>query len=402
MDRNHLVAVFDNSLCLWRHGWTGRGVFGVALSLGLAACAGGSSTTDAENAFGSNGDNQGGSSGQGTSGTGGDSTAGSGGVGASGNNGGSGGTGGFAGSHTGGSGGSGGNGAGGSGVDTDGGTSGSGGGDTDGGTGGTGGSGGSGGGGSTFPPASDFGATGTFMTTSKDEGPMCTIFRPATLGEGGLVHPAIVWGNGTFNTPSNYTNLFNHFASHGFIVAAADTSNAGSGKEMLDCLGYLLDQNKASGSVYEGKVDVAHIAASGYSQGGAGTLEAGIDPRFAVTAPVSPFIVLSLGGYDTASVGKQVHPMFLISGSSDTVATPDTNQTPIFMQAKVPIVWGTHTGSTHFEVLDTGGAYKAPLTAWFRYKLMNDSAAADWFKTSPCTLCSTTGWMVQHNSMWMD
>ena len=29
---------------------------------------------------------------------------------------------------------------------------------------------------------------------------------------------------------------------------------------------------------------------------------------------VSPYIVVPLGGYDTTSVMKQVHPMFMISG----------------------------------------------------------------------------------------
>ena len=58
------------------------------------------------------------------------------------------------------------------------------------------------------------------------------------------------------------------------------------------------------------------------------------------------------------------------------------------MQAPVPIFWATHAGSTHFEVLSNGGAYAGPLTAWFRYKLMGDPAAKDWFEKPPCTLCS--------------
>jgi hypothetical protein len=73
---------------------------------------------------------------------------------------------------------------------------------------------------------------------------------------------------------------------------------------------------------------------------------------------------------------------------------------PGFQQAQVPIVWGTHPGSTHFEVLDTGGVYKAPLTAWFRARLMGDTKAAAWFEGAQCTLCTTPGWTVQHNVLW--
>jgi hypothetical protein len=268
-------------------------------------------------------------------------------------------------------------------------------------------SGGSSGGGagsySCFPAGSgtDFTSDGPLTATSADNTSVaCTIFQPTVLGSGGCLNPVIIWGNGTFNTPSNYTDLFNHFATHGFIVAAADTSNAGSGTEMLACLSYIISQNTTSGSPFEGHIDVNNIASSGYSQGGAGCLEAGIDPRFKVTAPVSPYIVIALGGYDTTSVMKQVHPMFLISGSADTVAVPSNNQEPIFMQAPVPIFWATHAGSTHFEVLNNGGAYEGPLTAWFRYKLMGDPNAEAWFEKPACDLCSASGWTVQTNSMW--
>jgi hypothetical protein len=258
-----------------------------------------------------------------------------------------------------------------------------------------------GGGGLCFPAVTDFTTDGPFTAMSGDVASVsCTIFRPTMLGAGGCLNPVIVWGNGTTNSPSSYTALFNHLATQGFIVAAADTSNAGSGKEMLACLQYMIDQNTAAGSPYMGHVDVDHIASSGYSQGGAGCLEAGEDPRFKVIAAVSPYIVISLGGYDTTSVMKQVHPIFMLSGSADSVAVPSNNQQPIFDMAAVPIFWATHAGSTHFEVLGSGGAYAGPLTAFFRYELMGDPAARDWFEKPPCTLCSATGWTVQTNSMW--
>jgi dienelactone hydrolase len=252
-----------------------------------------------------------------------------------------------------------------------------------------------------FPSVSDFTAAGPFAPTNTDVTSVaCTIFRPTTFAKAGCVHPVIVWGNGTFNTPSSYTDLFNHFASQGFIVAAADTSNSGSGTEMLACLQYVIDQNGMAGSDLAGHVDVMHIASSGYSQGGAGCLEAGLDPRFTAIAAVSPYIVIPLGGYDTTSVMKQIHPLFMISGDADTVAVPANNQQPIFDMAPVPIVWATHAGSTHFEVLGNGGAYAGPLTAWFRYKLMGDASARNVFEKPACTLCSTTGWTVQFNSLW--
>jgi hypothetical protein len=275
----------------------------------------------------------------------------------------------------------------------------------DGGAGDDGGGASTGGSASCFPAGSgtDFTSDGPLTPTSADNTTVsCTIFQPTVLGTNGCLNPVIVWGNGTFNTPSNYTDLFNHFASQGFIVAAADTSNAGSGQEMLACLSYIISQNTTSGSPFEGHIDVNHIASSGYSQGGAGALAAGEDKRFTTVLAVSPYVVISLGSYDPSTyAAAQIHPLFMISGSADTVAPANNNQQPIFMTAPVPIFWATHAGSTHFEVLSNGGAYAGPMTAWFRWKLMGDSNAEQWFENPPCDLCNASGWTVQTNSLWM-
>jgi hypothetical protein len=239
------------------------------------------------------------------------------------------------------------------------------------------------------------------MATSNDVASVqCTIFQPTVLGSGGCLNPVIVWGNGTTNTPSSYTALFNHFATQGFIVAAADTSNSGSGMEMLACLNYIIGQNTMSGP-FQGHIDVNNISSSGYSQGGAGALAAGEDPRFTNLLLVSPYVVISLGSYDPSTYAPaQIHPIFMISGGADTIAVPSNNQQPIFDTAPVPIFWATHAGSSHLEVLGSGGAYAGPMTAWFRWKLMGDPAAAQWFE-KPCDLCNATGWMVQTNAKWM-
>jgi hypothetical protein len=253
-----------------------------------------------------------------------------------------------------------------------------------------------------FPAGSgtDFTSDGPLTATSADVTSVsCTIYQPTQLGSSGCLNPVIVWGNGTFNTPASYDALFKHFASHGFIVAAADTSNSGSGMEMLACLTYILGQNM-SGSTLQGHVDVNHIASSGYSQGGAGSLAAGEDPRFTTDLAVSAYMS-ALGNYDPSMyAAKQIHPLFLISGSADTVATPSVNQQPIFNTAPVPIFWATHSGSTHLEVLGAGGVYAGPMTAWFRWKLMGDPNAEKWFEKPDCQLCSASGWMVQTNSKW--
>ena len=84
----------------------------------------------------------------------------------------------------------------------------------------------------TFPPVTDFGAAGPFAVTEDNATTIpslgtaaCTIYRPTTLGQGGVQHPIVIWVNGT-GTPTEivYEWLFKQWASHGFIVAARDNS----------------------------------------------------------------------------------------------------------------------------------------------------------------------------------
>src|SRR5262245_48160061 len=76
-----------------------------------------------------------------------------------------------------------------------------------------------------FPAVTSFSEPGPFEIVQHALAD-CTVHRPAVLGKNGVTHPVIIWGNGTFSVPVFYTGVLSHLASHGFIVAAANTSNA--------------------------------------------------------------------------------------------------------------------------------------------------------------------------------
>lgn len=258
----------------------------------------------------------------------------------------------------------------------------------------------------TFPAVSDFGAAGPFKTAKDDAttiaslGPAaCTVYRPATLGTGGLLHPVVIWGNGT-GTPTEivYEWLFDQWASHGFIVAAANTPNAGTGAEMLACLAWVEGQNTAAGSPYEGHVAVGRYGASGHSQGGGGAIMTGRDPRIVVTVP---FMAYTQGlGYDAGAGSEQHGPMLLMSGGADTIAPPPTNHQPVFEASNVPTFWGTLAGADHVTfALGGEKGYLAPSTAWLRLHLMCDESARPMFYGSSCTLCAEPSWTVQKKAI---
>lgn len=230
---------------------------------------------------------------------------------------------------------------------------------------------------------------------SEAGGDACTILRPAALGEDGLRHPVILWGNGTTATPVIYNAVLRHWASHGFIVAAANTTDAGTGSEMLGCLDWVTAQSEDAASPYADAVDLEHVGASGHSQGGGGALMAGQDPRLTVTAPLEPYTEQGFGGFDQASMSNQAGPMFLMSGELDAIAPPIPNQQRVFDAANVPVFWGTLAGADHVASAIGGiTGFRGPATAWFRHHLMCDDAAGALFY-EPCTLCDSAEWAVQ-------
>jgi len=251
---------------------------------------------------------------------------------------------------------------------------------------------------STFPAVTDFAAPGPF-DTMQETSPGCTVHRPTTLGGDGVRHPIIVWGNGTYANPGVYAAVLSHWASHGFVVGAANTTNAGSGTEMITCLDWIIAQDSQAGSPYEGNVDAQHVGASGHSQGGGGTLMAGRDQRMTLTAPLEPYIG-RLGGYQRSSIGEQSGPMFLMSGANDSIASPSANQQPIFDGTNVPVFWGTLAGADHLGSAtgDING-FRGPATAWFRLHLMQDESARSLFYGADCGLCSDSMWEVQKSDI---
>nr|WP_150304204.1 alpha/beta hydrolase [Pseudomonas saliphila] len=254
-----------------------------------------------------------------------------------------------------------------------------------------------GGGGGDFPSVSDFSRSGSFSTTNGNEGPSCSIYRPRTLGENGRQHPIILWGNGTGSSPTTYRSLLDHWASHGFVVAAARTSNAGTGRDMIACLDYLVQQNGRSTGTYAGKLNVNRVGTAGHSQGGGGSIMAGQDSRVTVTAPFQPYTIGL--GHSSSSQSNQNGPMFLMTGSSDTIASPTLNAAPVFRRANVPVFWGELSRASHFEPVGDGGGFRGPSTAWFRFHLMSDGNAESTFYGSNCGLCSDRSWDVERKGI---
>jgi hypothetical protein len=236
-----------------------------------------------------------------------------------------------------------------------------------------------------------FDRAGPFRVTV-DRGSSNTYYSPRDLGSQGCTrHPVILWGNGTFTSVSRYSSLLEHFASHGFIVAAANTSNAGSGREMLNGLDELTRWNSSSSSRFNGRVDLDNVGATGHSQGGGGAINAGNDSRVGVIFPLQPWSQ-NQRGLDATSI-------FFAGGSDSVVSARSVESRYSDVERRIPAAYAELARASHFEPTGNGGGFRGPATAWARWHLMGDADARNEFVGSRCGLCTARNWDYKHNSL---
>jgi pimeloyl-ACP methyl ester carboxylesterase len=224
----------------------------------------------------------------------------------------------------------------------------------------------------------------TFVEPATGPGGDYYLFVPRKIVQGTRRYPILTWGNGTFGLPQNYLELLDHLASHGFVVIAARDFFTGTGEAMIQGVDWLLQQNADPGSPLYGTLDPAAVGATGHSQGGQGTINAGNDPRVACTAPVQ--------GVAGDVEGLQ-GPVFALAGENDRVVPAQSVADEIYRPARVPSVLAVLRGSGHLEPLGDGGRYRGYLTAWFAACLRGDPLALQAF-LDPCTLCDNPDWEV--------
>ncbi|HSX85672.1 MAG TPA: hypothetical protein VLE50_09715 [Cellvibrio sp.] len=228
-----------------------------------------------------------------------------------------------------------------------------------------------------------YAATGQYATVRESGGTGCTVYRPRDLQ---VNHSVILWGNGTGSSPTSYSGLLSHWASWGFVVVAANTANAGTGRDMLQCLDWLERSSLAA------SVDLSKVGTSGHSQGGGGAIMAGVDSRIAASAPIEGY---TLGlGHNRSSHDEQSGPMLILSGSADTLVNPTLNHASLFQSINVPAFWAILQGASHFEPVGDGGGFRGITTAWFLYQLDGSADAAEFFEGSDCVYCVDSSWEV--------
>ncbi len=212
------------------------------------------------------------------------------------------------------------------------------------------------------------------------------VYYPEKLETESRKYPVIVVNNGTGVKGSKAKNMFEHFASWGFIVIGNEEEYSWNGFSAEMSLKYLLWENKNPNSIFYNKIDTDNIGTLGHSQGGVGAFNAVTDTKhkdmyktMVAESPANPDLAASLEwDYDVSDL----HIPFLMvagTGKSDAeLVSPLEGMYKIFDSAKqAPFkVMTRRTGAEHGVMLYSADGY---VTAWFMWQLQGDEYAAGAF-----------------------
>ncbi|MFI6297089.1 acetylxylan esterase [Nonomuraea sp. NPDC050790] len=216
--------------------------------------------------------------------------------------------------------------------------------------------------------------------TAVEIGAVNTLYYPRDIARSTLRHPVIVWGNGTGAAPVVYRELLLRWASHGFIVSAANTPMSNLGISMRAGIDALTARHADPSSVFHGRVALDRIGAAGHSQGGAAAIVVGADPRVDTIVPIQPGPLADIDA---------VHgPAFLMAGQYDAIVWPALVRAFYHDADHIPAVYGELRGAGHITVAGDPGPFAAPTTAWFRWQLMDDAEARTVFTGQDCGICA--------------
>jgi len=222
-------------------------------------------------------------------------------------------------------------------------------------------------------PKCDVDKNGPFaVTIDKGYGPNGKgwIVRPSNPGTNGMTkHPIFIWNPGGGDQPSLYEGQMKRWASQGFVVYSEESQ--WSGKQCVDALNWMIEQNENAQCPLYHKMDTTRIAAGGFSLGSVGAYEVASDPRIMTT------IHCDGGSFDGLGHKKWRHPTCVMNGLADGgLASDNTNRD--YAAATVPIWYGGIIGGGHGSTVWDG---QDAITGWLRWQVGGDTSMRDLFLT---------------------
>jgi hypothetical protein len=253
---------------------------------------------------------------------------------------------------------------------------------------------------------------------------------PTDLGRDGTRHPVITFGDGWLSTPDRYDYFLRHLASWGFVVVATESTDTGSGRQILDAAHWMLRQDE-SASPFHDRLDTGAVGAVGHSEGASGVLNAMVNSggliSTTITIELPPRVYCTTTPANCADTRKLTGGgIFLVNGSVDALISPSYLPVPTALlgpqsnsayqsaaPGSVSTVWATLNGADHSDVQGqpscagahgscTNGVYGylGYPTAWLMARLRRDDEARSAFVDQTGELFrETTNWSNQHSNI---
>lgn len=235
------------------------------------------------------------------------------------------------------------------------------------------------------------------------------IWYPKQLENEDTTYPLIVVVNASNTAALNYEAYFERLASWGFIVVGNDDRQSGTGESASKTLDYVLELNNTSDNVLFNKVDQNNIGVLGYSQGGAGAINAATAfenshmYKTIFTGSVAYSLLSTNMGWEY-NLSKLNIPYFMSAGTgkSDDSGVEDANAeyggvAPLSslidnynaMTNDVFKIRARVKGAEHDEMQARTDGY---MTAWMLYQLQGNEEASRVFVGEDAEILNNSNW----------
>ena len=193
--------------------------------------------------------------------------------------------------------------------------------------------------------------------------------------------PVSTLSGGFSNTKEDMVWLAWHLASHGFAVIVFTPTTNNTLDPNIWATGHkgaintIKAENGRSGSPLRDKVDLEHLAVSGFSMGGAGTIVAANELGTTVQAAVP------ICAFSPAQVTTSVPTLFM-TGSNDVIANPISVINAYQGKSSGTKALTNFAGMSHFDVYSTSPQQRniaRYMTAWYQVQLMGDQSYMSYF-----------------------
>jgi len=228
----------------------------------------------------------------------------------------------------------------------------------------------------------NYGMDGPFKMTTKTVG-VINYYVPGVPADCKV--PVVHLANGTGATCSVYLPSLQRLATHGFLAACYENANTGNGDQGLQALDTAL-------MTFPDLAD-NKFGSTGHSQGGmaAFTVLARAEKKYGTKMIYAGLAMEPASGFGSSPVDEpwqQMYadiksPMFMFSGlgTDGLVAQTWVQQAYDATSKTEEAYFWTAAGATHIPV--PNGQEEEISIPWFRWKLLGDKAACEFFKKMP-------------------